>query len=168
MDYLKKEIFYPSDGKYDDELIAAQRDKYEMYLTSIKCAFPKSLMKLYITENWFHDYCVKSILVLGTYRCYGQKSDIVNLELCLHDREIRIEFSDISYLKLLNENKDSCWVQDIIFDDGVANSGMEEIVLCELGVVGDKTFKFEFLTSNCAIFEVHFGKVKVRSMNKTY
>ena len=28
--------------------------------------------------------------------------------------------------------------------------------------------KFEFLTSNCAIFEVHFGKVKVRSLNKTY
>ena len=168
MDYLKKEIFYPLDGRYDDCLIKDERDKYEKYLNSINCAFPKSLMKLYITENWFHDYCVKGISVFGTYKCYGLKSDMVSFELCLHDRELKMEFSDISYLKLLNENKESCWVESIGFDKRVVSSGIEEIVLCELGVVADSTYKYEFLTSNCAIFEVHFGKVKVHRFNKKY
>lgn len=166
MDYLKKDTFYPSDGKYDDGIIKAQRDKYEKYLNSIKGAFPRSLMKLYVTENWFHDYCIKSILVLGTYRCYGLKSDIVRLELCLYNSEIKIEFSDIKYLKLLNENKDSCWVENTNFCKITANSGLEEIVLCELGIVADRSYKCEFLTSNCAIFEIHFGKVKVHRFNR--
>lgn len=168
MDYLKKEIFYPIDGKYDDEIIKEQRDNYVKYLDSIIGIYPKSLMKLYLSENWFHDYCIKSISVSGTYRCYGLKSDIISLELCLDDIEIKLEFSDISYFKLLNENKDSCWVEDIRVDKSAVRSGLEEIVLCELGVVDEKTFKIEFLTSNCAIFEVHFGKVKVHRFNKRY
>ena len=168
MDYLKKEIFYPSDCKYDDSLIKAQREKYEKYLNSIKSFFPNSLMKLYIAENWLHDYCFKNISVLGNYRCYGLKSDIISLELCLYDMELKLEFSDISYFKLLNENKDSCWVEDMSSDKSAVRSGLEEIVLCELGIVADRTFKIEFLTSNCAVFEIHFKKVKVQMLTRKY
>ena len=109
MDFLKKEIFYPVDGKYNDNIIKEQRDNNGKYLDSIIDVYPKSLMKLYLSENWFHDYCIKSISIYGNYRCYGFKSDKVCLVLCLNDVEITMEFLDVSYLKLLNENKESCW-----------------------------------------------------------
>ena len=165
MDFLKKEIFYPIDGKYNDNIIKEQRDNYGKYLDSIIDVYPKSLMKLYLSENWFHDYCIKSISIYGNYRCYGLKSDKVCLVLCLNDVEITMEFLDVSYLKLLNENKESCWVDSMGFYKNVDPSGIEEIVLCELGVANN-AFKFEFLTANCAVFEVNFKRVKVQKFHK--
>ena len=167
MDFLKKEIFYPIDGKYDDEIIKEQRYNYVKYLDSIIGIYPKSLMKLYLSENWFHDYCIKSISIYGNYRCYGLKSDMVCLVLCLNDVEIAMEFSGVSCLKLLNENKESCWVEIMGSDKSVGPSGIEEIVLCELGVANN-AFKFEFLTANCAVFEVNFKRVKVQKFHKRF
>lgn len=167
MEYLRKDIFYPSDGAYDDELIHCQREKYNEYLSEIRSRLPKSLVKAYETTDGFHDYCIECVSVLGAFRCYGLKGDIIRLELCLCENEISIEFSGVYYLRLLNENKESCWT-DISNDEDIqpTSCGIEEIVLCELGLLEDNTYRFEILTANCATFEVHFKKVKVNMLNK--
>lgn len=165
MQFLKKEIFYPIDGRYDDEKICLQRKNYVDYLDSIRDALPKNLLRSYDRAKGFHDYCVKSICVHGTAWCYFKRSDVIDLDMFLYEDEISLQFSDLSYLKLLNENKDGCWTEvktaesEKIHEE--ENVGLEEIVLCEIGLVGNNKFRFEFITSSGAVFEVHFGKVKV-------
>lgn len=170
MDYLKKDIFYPSTGKYDEKLIQFQYNKYKEYLNTIKTTLPKSLIKVYEATEWFHDYCIKRISVFGAFKYYSLKGDIIRLELCLLKNEVYIDFFDVSYLKILNENKDSCWVENLNGEPSGKSviRGIEEIVLCEIGIISEGVFKFEFLTSNCAIFETHFKKVKIKILNRMY
>lgn len=161
MDFLKKDIFYPSNGKYNEELINNANTKYDAYLESIKNKLPKNLIKFYNSEDRFHDYAIRKVVVLGNALCYGAKSDKIILELCFDEIEITIEFDSIYYLKLINDNKDSCWVSTGEKNENDSMVGLEEIVLCELGYIKDNVFKFELLSSSGTILEIHFSKVKI-------
>ena len=108
-------------------------------------------------SDFFHDYAVKSIKIEGDAWCYWKKSDIVTLEIRNNNQnEYTIVFEKISYLKLLNEQRDSCWVGNCS-----PTNGLEEIVLSEIRIIGDKKFAFEFLTSSGAIFEINFKSIKI-------
>ena len=158
MQFLKKEIFYPEN--YGDEesnrLIRQTNDDYLQYLDERRELFPQSLYSAYMKSVFFHDHAVKSVKIDGDAWCYGKRSDVVTLEIKYDRSEYTIVFDKVTYLKLLNEQRESCWV-----GNGSPTSGLEEIVLCEIRVLEDKLFAFEFLTSSGAIFEIHFQNVKV-------
>lgn len=159
MQFLKKEIFYPDDyaSEESNRLIQATNAAYLQYLGERKEQFPKGLYSAYLQSDFFHDYVVKGVKIDGDAWCYGKKSDVVTLEIRNNlTTEYTIVFDKISYFKLLNEQRDSCWVGNCS-----PTSGLEEIVLCEIRVIEDKLFAFEFLTSSGAIFEIHFQSVKV-------
>lgn len=171
MDYLKKDIFYPSDGNYDSELIDRQWEKYENYLIGVKEKLPKALWKAYESSDRFHDFWIGSIAVIGMAQYSHVKSDVVRLSLNRQETELYLEFSEIYYLKVLNENQDSCWVSVAMEDN--ANTGvtpeptmLEEALLCEIGLVDDGLFKFELLTASASSIEIHFKKVKVKTLHK--
>ena len=114
----------------------------------------------------FHDYCIRSISVYGIACHYSLKSNVIRVELSLYEKEIFIEFFNVSYLKLLNENKDSYWVNvpKYIQSNKPIIGGLEEIVLCEFGIIAKSVFKFAVLTSSSAIFLTHFEKVKLKTL----
>lgn len=122
MDYLKKDIFYPSDGNYDSDLIDRQWEKYENYLIGVKEKLPKALWKAYESSDRFHDFWIGSIAVIGMAQYSHVKSDVVRLSLNRQETELYLEFSEIYYLKVLNENQDSCWVSVAMEDN--ANTGV--------------------------------------------
>lgn len=169
MDFLKKDIFYPVNNKYDDNLIKSALSNYGAYLDKIKNELPSQLYKAYITNDQFHDYVIKKIAICGNAQCYGAKSDKVSLELVFEEIEILIEFDRISFVKLMNDGNSSCWIS-------VAQGsnqkepliGLEEVVLCELGIVNEKVYKVELLSSSGLIFEIHFGKVKIAKRIRKY
>lgn len=171
MQFLKKEIFYPDDFMTEESnhLIQEANNAYGKYLEEQQKHFPKSLYSAYMESDFFHDYAVKSIKIDGEAWCYRKKSDVVTLEICDNPIEYTIVFEKISYLKLLNEQRDSCWISldnDEKYSSSPTN-GFEEIVLCEICVLENKRLSFEFLTSSGAIFEVHFQSVKIKK-RKSY
>lgn len=162
MDYLKREIFYPLRGNADDEVIHKTISAYNEYIASIKDKLPKKLLKTYFDEDEFNDYVIRELLIVGNARCYSKNSDEIIIKLCLGKTEIDLYFNDISFLKLEMENNKSCWT--IIHNERQSDKsliGIEEIVLCELGLVKDNLFKFEFVTSSGANVVIQFSKIKI-------
>ena len=160
MQFLKKEIFYPDSSateetNYEIKMQEA-RNAYQKYLDEKREQFPKSLYSAYLKSDFFHDYAVKSIKIDGDGWCYWKKSDVVTLEIRYNHNEYTLVFDKISYFKLLNEQRESCWVGNCS-----PTNGLEEIVLTEIRIVEDKIFAFEFLTSSGAIFEIHFQSIKI-------
>lgn len=169
MEFLKKEIFYPVNGLYNEDLINKTNSKYNDYLESLKTHLPKRLIKTYIAENRFHDYIVKNIVILGNAKCYGTKSDKIKLVLVFEKVEIIIDFDNITFFKIENSDDNSCWVS-ILPNNKLKETlkSMEEIVLCELGMTEEMLYRFEYLSSSGSVFEIHFSKVNITKRIKRY
>lgn len=162
MKFLQKHVFYPDDyNEQTQKRMDEQRQAYFEYLEKIADKLPKSLYSAYMRTNGFHDYAVKRITVNGDAWCYWKKSDVVILEVRFEKTEYSITFNGITYLKLLNEFQDTCWHGKAGSYNSSLKQGLEEIVLCELGLIAEGEYSFEFFTSSGAIFEVRFQQVKV-------
>lgn len=169
MQFLKKEIFYPDD--YNEEArqkIQAAKEAYLHYLEERKEHFPKKFYREFFNTSYFHDYAVKYIKIDGDAWCYWKKSDVVTLEIRDDLIEYIIVFDKISYLKLLNEQRDTCWHNEGSSYSSSPTNGVEEIVLSEIRTLENKVFSFEFLTSSGAIFEIHFQSVKIEKRRISY
>ena len=169
MRFLKKELWYPDDD--NDEVEQKRVDAataYLEYLEERKEQFPKKFFHEFFKTRYFHDYAVKSIKIDGDAWCYWKKSDVVTIEIRFDQMEYTIVFDKISYLKLLNEQRETCWHNNGESYSSSPTNGMEEIVLSEIYVLDDKNFSFEFLTCSGAIFEIHFQSVKINKRKIYY
>ena len=169
--YLKPEILYPNvpvrELESEEVQDAMQKvwDQYDAYLQSVRKKISRKLLKLYEGsapglgrgDEHLHDFIVRQILYEG--RAYGiwdgKTSDRVRMLLDAHgDYEYELIFDRVYRYFCRND----IYTRPDLF------SGMEEIVLCEIGVVEDIpgcNFLNAWTSSGCE-FSIWFQKFDLK------
>jgi uncharacterized short protein YbdD (DUF466 family) len=151
MRFLDPDLLYPpyeEMGLHDEELLKAYSD-YSNYLESIQDRLPKKLIKAYKFADRFHDYRIAKLIYYGDGRIFKKDKDKIEMVIDLDDNEIQMTFDNVVLFELKN---------DLEVESDCPACGIEDILICELGITDKNYFSIEFCTSSNATILIHFKK----------
>ena len=172
--FLKPDIFYPDvpvkdlHSKPIQEAMDAANDQYEAYLQSVKPKIIKKLWKLFegkvlgltSCDTRLHDFIVKRIVYDGIASYGAGKTDQIRMILdARNDYEYELIFDRVLKFNCRND----IHARYDLF------RGMEEIVLCEIGIIEDITGCnfLNFWTSSGCELSVWFQKFDLQIIKKS-
>jgi hypothetical protein len=146
MRFLKPSIFYPNNGIYDKKLMNETMQNYALYLSEVKDSLNNTLLKIYKKSDRFHDFDIASI----NHIMKKKKKHQINIffDSQFSDDKFEVLFLDVHSFHIINS--ELYW---------------EEIIMCEIGVVGDYNYIYFYLVNECEI-HIRFKGIRFKHYKK--
>jgi hypothetical protein len=146
MRFFKPSIFYPKNDIDDEIKMKEVWENYELYLSKVRHLLNNTLLEIYKKSDRFHDFDIASI----NHIMKKKKKHQINIffDSQFSDDKFEVLFLDVHSFHIINS--ELYW---------------EEIIMCEIGVVGDYNYIYFYLVNECEI-HIRFKGIRFKHYKK--